>query len=99
MSARLAVLPPTLSASGDIGNFGAGNRERLFHSSLGDGRGEAVPIDTERSAFLSEVETNAFGEADRLSKSLAHRHYSELGPLVDSRNAIASSRVVKLPSE
>ena len=99
MSAGFAVLPPALSASGGIGNSGVGNREHLFHSSLGDGRGEAVPIDTERSAFLSEVETNAFGEADRFSESLAHRHYSELGPLVDSRNATASSRVVKLPSE
>jgi hypothetical protein len=48
---------------------------------------------------LSEVETNAFGEADRFSESLVHSHYSELGPLVDSRNATASSRVVKLPSE
>src|SRR6516165_6311968 len=82
-----------------VGNSGAGNRERLFHSSLGNGRGEAVSVDTERSAFLSEVETNAFGDADRFSESLAHRDYSELGPLIDSRNATASSRVVKLPSE
>ena len=66
----LAVLPPAFSASGGKGNSGAGNRERLFHSSLGDGRGEAVPVDTERSAFLSEVETNAFGEADRFSAIL-----------------------------
>ena len=60
---------------------------------------EVVSVDTERSAFLSEVETNAFGDADRFSESLAHRDYSELGPLIDSRNATASSRVVKLPSE
>ena len=67
----LSVLPPAFSASGGKGNSDAGNRERLFHSSLGDGRGEAVPVDTERSAFLSEVETNAFGEADRFSESLS----------------------------
>jgi hypothetical protein len=78
---------------------GVWNRERLLHSSPGDGRGKAVPVDTERSAFLSEVETNACGEADRFSEMLALRHYTELGPLVDSRNATASSRVVKFPSE
>ena len=57
------------------------------------------PCPSTLSEVLSEVETNAFGEADRLSESLAHSHFSELGSLVDSRNAIASSRVVKLPSE
>ena len=37
------------------------------------------------------------GEVDGFSVSPAHSHFSELGPLVDSRNATASSRVVKLP--
>ena len=37
--------------------------------------------------------------ADGFSVSPAHSHFSELGALVDSRNATASSRVLKLPSE
>jgi len=41
------------------------------------------------------------GAADGFSESPTHSHFSELGPLVDFRtgNAIASSRVAKLPSE
>ena len=37
------------------------------------------------------------GEVNGFSVSPAHSHFSELGALVDSRNATASSRVVKLP--
>jgi hypothetical protein len=39
------------------------------------------------------------GEADGFSVSPAHSHFSELGPLVDSRNVTVSSKVVKLPIE
>ena len=64
----------------------------------------AVPRISRRrpnSTHLSECRVSDAEErrADGFSVSPAHSHFSELGALVDSRNATASSRVLKLPSE